>query len=120
MAIFVRSSLLEYGVNVYNDGRVVFKSLRCPRDRAAHAKIIPMSSVAALRAAFRAAALASYEECGAPLNDSEKDLFAFYDDNEERIVLTYWAKPYIASLRQLGDTIDATVGTGEWMGSGPR
>jgi hypothetical protein len=34
------------------------------------------------------------------------------------IVLTYWSKPYIASLRQLGNTIDATIGTGEWVGGG--
>jgi hypothetical protein len=118
LTVFIRSSLLEYGVNVYEDGRVVFKSLRCPRDLTPHTRQIPLASVATLREAFRSALLPTYNTCGTPISDSEVDLFAFYDQGEEHVVLAYWATPQAEALRKLGDTTDLLVGTGEWINLG--
>lgn len=108
-----RSWYYYYGLNVYRDGRVVFKSLRCPSDRSVHVSSIPATTVSALIERFRKASFSKLEACYELGDDVEREVLAFYDDAAQTVISMSEAS--MGAPSALADLLDTSVGTGRWL-----
>jgi hypothetical protein len=106
-----RGGILQYGVNVFKDGRTVIQSMRCPSDHRARVGAIGASDVDKLAAEARASRFADETDAYDYCFDAPIIVLALYDGCA--LKFAYGSCSLAAQkLDRMADLIDRTVGTG--------
>jgi hypothetical protein len=106
-----RGGRLEYGVNVFKDGRTVIQSMGCPEDHRPHIGRIAPSDVDRLVAAARSSHFADETDAYTYATDTEKIVVAMYDGCSLKFAYATEASRDGEKLLGVADLIDRTVGT---------
>jgi hypothetical protein len=99
----------NYGINIFGDGRTLWQSLSCARDRSIHASILSRSDVQRLSDAFVAANFNGRSECAPFVDDTSIVVLGLAEGNVRKVV--YETTGYMDTLP---DLIDAVVGSSRW------
>ncbi|HEY3819498.1 MAG TPA: hypothetical protein VGL81_20150 [Polyangiaceae bacterium] len=100
----------NYGVNIFDDGRTMWQSLSCPRDRTIHTTILPKADVAKLTDAFVKADFMHEPECVPEVADVAILVLGFWDGHSKKV--QYTSNGYESVLPRL---VDEMAGTRQWL-----
>jgi hypothetical protein len=107
-----RREMFEYGINVYDDGRAIFQSVRCPLDRAIKEKRLDPKTIVALRRAVDGVSK-EYWSVGYVSLHAPYYVLAYVGQNQRVAVFGGSGTP--EALVDVADLIDRTVGSGDWI-----
>lgn len=105
----------DYGINLFDDGRAVFQSLRCQKGRAAHVRMVPVTQVARLVAAFKGAKLTGRTACAQLIGDLDMTAVGFYSGDVDRLIRVNRSVPSDAPVTRLADLAERAVAEGTWV-----
>jgi hypothetical protein len=105
----------DYGINIFDDGRAVFQSLRCQQGRAAHVRIIPVAQVAGLVATFKSAKLSGRPGCAQLMGDVDMTAIGFYSGDIDQVVRVNRNYTADAPVTRLADSVERAVAEGTWV-----
>jgi hypothetical protein len=112
LLVLVRLDPVEYGINLFQDGRFIIQSQRCPHDLTPEYGHISKETVDMLRAAARSAGLERHDGCLEPTADATPILLAMYDLGQEKVLFD---ADRIDMISKFADLMDRTLRTGEWI-----
>jgi hypothetical protein len=109
----VRSGMLQYGINVFDDGRTVVQSMSCPSDHRARVGKIETSELGKLLEDIGESHFADTVEAYGVARDTEVIALAYVDHCSVKFVYGYNGVLGTEELSRLADLIDRVVGTGD-------
>ncbi len=109
--VLERQGTWDYSVNVFRDGRVLFRSDRCTEP--VRSRRLSSGQVDTLVAAFRAAKLGEHTGCVPPASDVGTIRLDFFDKNDHQTLHT--DESCAAPITPLLHLLIQTVGAGTWV-----
>jgi hypothetical protein len=113
--VVIEVGAFDFGINIFDDGRAVFQSLRCERVTPSHVRMIAVTQVAALVAAFRAAKLTEHPACAQLIGDLDMTAVGLYSDDSAKLVRVNRDSPADAPIARLADLAERAAEAGAWV-----
>jgi hypothetical protein len=115
MFVVLEAAMFDYGINIFEDGRVVFQSLRCQRDQTVRVRKISTADVAILVTTFKAAKFVERKECVQLSSDMDLTALGFYPDERGKVVRANRESSDDAPVVRLADLVERAAAAGSWV-----